>query len=60
MVEPLVEGPLTAEALAGVSLLVLPHGSNPKFEATTGVGSARYDDDELAAIRRSSRPVVAW
>ncbi|MEO8107005.1 MAG: DUF6421 family protein [Actinomycetes bacterium] len=51
LVEPLVDGRLTAEVLAGVSLLVLPHASDPKFEATTGVGSARYDADEVAAIR---------
>jgi hypothetical protein len=41
LVEPLVEGRLTDETLADVSLLVLPHTSSPKYEATTGVGSAR-------------------
>ncbi len=51
VVEPLVDGRLTAEVLAGVSVLVLPHASDPKFEATTGVGSAHYDDAEIAAIR---------
>lgn len=50
LVEPLTEGRLTAEALADVSVLVLPHASSPKFEATTGVGAARYDDAEVAAI----------
>ena len=50
-VEPLVEGPLTPEVLAGVSLLVLPHASAPKYEATTGVGSAQYSADEIAAVR---------
>ncbi len=51
VVEPLTEGRLTPQALADVSVLVLPHASSPKFEATTGVGSARYDDAEIAAIR---------
>lgn len=51
VVEPLTEGRMTPEALKGVSLLVLPHASDPKFEATTGVGTARYDTDEIAAIR---------
>lgn len=51
VVEPLVAGRLTADVLSGISLLVLPHASHPKFEATTGVGSARYDADEVAAIR---------
>lgn len=51
VVEPLVEGRLTSDVLSGVSLLVLPHASDPKFEATTGVGSARYDADEVTAIR---------
>ncbi len=51
VVEPLTEGRLTSDVLSGISLLVLPHASDPKFEATTGVGSARYDADEVAAIR---------
>ncbi|MFL6180698.1 MAG: DUF6421 family protein [Actinomycetes bacterium] len=50
LVEPLTDGPLTAEALADVAVLVLPHASSPKYEATTGVGSARYDAEEIEAI----------
>ncbi len=50
-VEPLVEGLITAEVLRDVAVLVLPHASTPKFEATTGVGSARYDESELETIR---------
>jgi hypothetical protein len=50
VVAALTEGRLTSDALADVSVLVLPHASSPKFEATTGVGSARYDDTEVAAI----------
>ena len=50
IVEPLSEGRVTPEVLEGVSLLVLPHASHPKFEATTGIGSAHYDADETAAI----------
>ncbi|HEX5018167.1 MAG TPA: DUF4350 domain-containing protein, partial [Actinomycetes bacterium] len=51
LVDPLTEGRLTAEVLAGVSVLVLPHASSPKYEATTGVGSAHYEPDEIEAIR---------
>jgi hypothetical protein len=50
VVEPLVDGRITPEALADVSVLVVPHASSPKYEATTGVGTARYDADEIAAI----------
>jgi hypothetical protein len=50
VVEPLSSGLITPEALAGVSLLVLPHASSPTFEATTGVGSALYHEEEIAAI----------
>jgi hypothetical protein len=50
VVEPLTEGRLTAAALDGFSVLVLPHSSSPHYEATTGVGSAQYDADEIAAI----------
>lgn len=50
-VEPLVEGRITPDVLRDVAVLVLPHASTPKFEATTGVGAARYDDGEVAAIR---------
>jgi hypothetical protein len=43
-------GPLTAEALAAVSVLVLPHCADDEWEATTGVGSPVYAPEEIAAI----------
>jgi Family of unknown function (DUF6421) len=49
-VDALTEGRITPDALADVAVLVLPHASSPKFEATTGIGSAHYDDSEIAAI----------
>jgi hypothetical protein len=49
-VDALVEGRISAETLEGVSVLVLPHASSPKFEATTGIGSVHYDESEIAAI----------
>ena len=51
IVEPLAEGRLTTEVLSRASVLVIPHASSPKYEATTGVGSAHYDADEIAAVR---------
>ena len=50
LVEPLTDGRLTADTLADVAVLVLPHASSPKYEATTGVGSTLYDAEEIAAI----------
>jgi Family of unknown function (DUF6421) len=41
--------PLTA-ALGDTDLLVVPHPSEPKWEATTNGGSPRFSDDELDAI----------
>jgi hypothetical protein len=49
-VQPLAEGRLTPTTLTDVSVLVLPHASSPKYEITTGVGSSRYDAEEIAAI----------
>lgn len=42
-------GPITAELLASVDVLVTAHPSDPKWERTTG-GSPVYTDGELAAI----------
>ena len=46
------EGHLCDATLAGVDVLVLPHLSEPKYEATTGVGVAHYSPDEVATIAR--------
>jgi hypothetical protein len=43
--------PLTA-ALGDTDLLVVPHPSDSKWEATTSGGSPRFSDDELDAIER--------
>ncbi|MDX6730234.1 MAG: hypothetical protein QOC54_182 [Baekduia sp.] len=44
------EGALDATALARADVVVLAHPSEPKWEATTGVGSPVLDDGELAAL----------
>ncbi|MGI9021123.1 MAG: DUF6421 family protein [Solirubrobacterales bacterium] len=44
-------GPLTAQ-LGGADLLVIAHPSDPKWEATTGLGSPRFSDEELEAVDR--------
>jgi hypothetical protein len=44
-------GPLTAQ-LGDADLLVIPHPSDPKWEATTSTGSPRLTEDELDAIER--------
>ncbi|MCZ4492058.1 MAG: hypothetical protein JWP53_989, partial [Conexibacter sp.] len=44
------EGALDATALASADVVVLAHPSEPKWEATTGVGSPVLDDGELAAL----------
>lgn len=49
------DGLLTDEGLAAVDLLVLPHCADDEWESTTGVGSPRYDADEIAAIDRFVR-----
>jgi Family of unknown function (DUF6421) len=50
LVDANAERPLTAETLANADVLVIAHPSDPKWEATTGTGSPRLADDELAAI----------
>jgi hypothetical protein len=43
-------GPLDAAALDGADVVVLAHPSEPKWEATTGVGSPVLDGAELDAL----------
>jgi hypothetical protein len=50
-VEAVVEGPLTADLLAGGAVLVIAHPSESKWEQTVpGSGSTRLSDDELGAV----------
>src|SRR3954451_22148583 len=49
------EGPLDAAALPGADVLVIPHPSEPKWEATTGAGTPVLDDAELDAIEAHVR-----
>ena len=44
-------GPLDATALAACDVLVIAHPSDPKWEATTGIGSPRLESAEIGAIR---------
>jgi hypothetical protein len=44
------DGPLTAEALAGVSVLVIAHPSDPKWEATVNGASPLLAPHEIEAI----------
>ena len=44
-------GPLTAQ-LGDTDVLVIPHPSDSKWEATTSIGSPRFSEDELDAIER--------
>ena len=44
------DGPLTADALAGVDVLVIAHPSDPKWERTTGSGGPLLSAGELDAI----------
>lgn len=44
------EGVLDGTALAGVDVLVLPHCSDDRWEATTGSGSPLYTQAEISAI----------
>lgn len=44
------EGLIDHQTLADIDVLVLPHLSEPKYEATTGVGVAQYSPNEIAAI----------
>ncbi|MQA76415.1 MAG: hypothetical protein GEU88_19170 [Solirubrobacterales bacterium] len=45
-----VSGPLTSEALAGASVLVIAHPSEPRWEATVNGGSPRLGGAEIDAI----------
>lgn len=49
------EGPLEDAALAGVDVLVIPHGADDAWERTTGVGSPSLTVPELDAIERFVR-----
>jgi Family of unknown function (DUF6421) len=42
---------LDAPRLADVQVVVIAHPSDPQWEATVGIGSPRFDDEELAALR---------
>ena len=44
--------PLNADTLAFTDVLVLAHPSDPKWEATTGVGSPRLTSEEIDAIEQ--------
>jgi hypothetical protein len=44
------EGPLSAEALAAASVLVIAHPSDPRWEATVDGGSPRLGGEEIDAI----------
>ncbi|HLM30595.1 MAG TPA: DUF6421 family protein [Solirubrobacterales bacterium] len=44
------EGPLTADALAGISILVIAHPSDPKWEATVNGASPLLAPQEIEAI----------
>ncbi len=43
-------GPLTAEALAQTSVLIIAHPSDPKWEATVDGGAPRLEPSEIDAI----------
>jgi hypothetical protein len=46
------EGPLTDAALEGADVLVLPHGSDPRWERVVPGGSPQLTDAELDAAER--------
>ena len=50
-----VEGPITAEVLADVDVLVVPHCSTDEWEATTGWGSPKFTAAELDAVEQFVR-----
>jgi hypothetical protein len=54
-VVPNVDAPLTKRALEGYDLLVIAHPSDPRWEATTGIGSPRFTEAELEAIEQFVR-----
>ena len=45
-----VDEPLNERTLESCDVLVVAHPSDPAWERTTGTGSPRFGDDELAAI----------
>ena len=45
-----VDEPLSERTLESCDVLVVAHPSDPAWERTTGTGSPRFSDDELAAI----------
>ncbi len=51
-VEVHVEGPIIAEDLESVDVLVLPHCSTDDWEATVGYGSPIYEPGEIDAIEQ--------
>ena len=49
------EGPITAETLADIDVLVVPHCSQDEWEATTGSGSPQFSAAELDAVEQFVR-----
>ena len=50
-VSSFTSGPITAEALAGFDVFVLPHASTDEWEKTIGVGSPVLSEAEIAALK---------
>jgi hypothetical protein len=50
-VSSFTSGPITAEALAGFDVFVLPHASTDEWEKTIGVGSPVLSESEIAALK---------
>lgn len=48
-------GDITADALAGVDVLVIPHCSTDEWEVTTGVGVPKFTPQELAVVEKFVR-----
>ena len=53
-----VDEPLSGRTLESCDVLVIAHPSDPEWERTTGSGSPRFSDDELAAIRDKASPLL--
>lgn len=49
------EGLLTDKALEGADVVVLPHGSDPEWEATTKTGATKLSEAELEALEKFVR-----
>jgi len=49
-VDPHLDGPLDADALAGADVVVLAHPSEPKWEATVGSGTPMLSRAEIDAL----------